>query len=81
MHFDEHLPPHFHALYGGEEQWKNLLANNSWEARCAYTDHQFDNDKVRFEGKGFPMKPSELFRRQCYLTVWYATGPHKPPAA
>jgi len=19
MHFDEHLPPHFHALYGGEE--------------------------------------------------------------
>jgi len=36
-----------------------------------YTDHQFENDKVRFEGEGFPMKPSELFRRQCYLTGWY----------
>jgi predicted TIM-barrel fold metal-dependent hydrolase len=36
-----------------------------------YTDHQFENDKVRTEGAGFPMKPSELFRRQCYLTGWY----------
>jgi len=36
-----------------------------------YTDHQFENDKVRYEGEGFPMKPSELFRRQCYLTGWY----------
>jgi predicted TIM-barrel fold metal-dependent hydrolase len=34
-----------------------------------YTDHQFENDKVRNEG--FPLKPSELFRRQCYFTGWY----------
>jgi len=36
-----------------------------------YTDHQFENDKVRYEGQGFPLRPSELFRRQCYLTGWY----------
>ncbi len=36
-----------------------------------YTDHQFENDKVEWEGEGFPMKPSALFRRQCYLTGWY----------
>jgi hypothetical protein len=36
-----------------------------------YTDHQFENDKVRYEGAGFPLKPSELFRRQCFLTGWY----------
>jgi len=34
-----------------------------------YTDHQFENDKVRNED--FPLKPSELFRRQCYFTGWY----------
>jgi uncharacterized protein len=36
-----------------------------------YTDHQFEHDKVEYEGEGFPLKPSELFRRQCYLTGWY----------
>jgi uncharacterized protein len=36
-----------------------------------YTDHQFEHDKVRYEGSGFPLKPSELFRRQCYVTGWY----------
>lgn len=34
-----------------------------------YTDHQFENDKVRNEG--FPGKPSDLFRRQCYFAGWY----------
>jgi predicted TIM-barrel fold metal-dependent hydrolase len=34
-----------------------------------YTDHQFENDKVRNEG--FPCRPSDLFRRQGYFTGWY----------
>ena len=34
-----------------------------------YADYQFNNDRLYLEG--YPMKPSEMFRRQCYLTGWY----------
>jgi len=34
-----------------------------------YADYQFDNDQLSTEG--YPLKPSETFARQCYLTGWY----------
>jgi predicted TIM-barrel fold metal-dependent hydrolase len=34
-----------------------------------YADHQFEQDRVYLEG--YDLKPSELFKRQCYLTGWY----------
>ena len=34
-----------------------------------YADHQFRND--RLAEQGYELKPSELFRRNCYLTGWY----------
>jgi predicted TIM-barrel fold metal-dependent hydrolase len=34
-----------------------------------YADYQFANDRIRLEG--YALKPSELFRRQCFLTGWY----------
>ncbi len=34
-----------------------------------YADHQFEQDHVYLEG--YDLKPSELFKRQCYLTGWY----------
>jgi predicted TIM-barrel fold metal-dependent hydrolase len=34
-----------------------------------YADFQFENDRIYLEG--YALKPSELFRRQCYLTTWY----------
>jgi uncharacterized protein len=32
-----------------------------------YADHQFEQDRVQ----NYELKPSEMFRRQCYLTGWY----------
>jgi len=32
-----------------------------------YADHQFEQDNC----KGYELKPSEMFKRQCYLTGWY----------
>jgi len=37
-----------------------------------YFDYQFENDHVHLEG--YPLKPSELFQRQCFLTGWYDAG-------
>jgi len=34
-----------------------------------FTDHQAEEDGLAREG--FPMRPSEMFQRQCYLTGWY----------
>jgi predicted TIM-barrel fold metal-dependent hydrolase len=34
-----------------------------------YTDHQFYEDRVHTEG--YELTPSQMFRRQCYLTGWY----------
>ncbi len=31
-----------------------------------YADHQYEQDHCNY-----PLKPSEMFRRQCYLTAWY----------
>lgn len=31
-----------------------------------YADHQYEQDHCNYE-----LKPSEMFRRQCYLTTWY----------
>jgi uncharacterized protein len=31
-----------------------------------YADHQYEQDHCAYE-----LKPSEMFRRQCYLTAWY----------
>jgi uncharacterized protein len=32
-----------------------------------YADHQFQQDQC----EGYDLKPSEMFRRQCFLTTWY----------
>jgi len=34
-----------------------------------FTDHQFEEDQVHTEG--YELIPSEMFKRQCYLTGWY----------
>ena len=34
-----------------------------------YADYQSEADGLSSEG--YPLKPSELFRRQCYFTCWY----------
>ena len=31
-----------------------------------YADHQYEQDHC-----DYPLKPSEMFHRQCYLTTWY----------
>jgi predicted TIM-barrel fold metal-dependent hydrolase len=31
-----------------------------------YADHQYEQDHCNY-----PLKPSEMFQRQCYLTAWY----------
>ena len=36
-------------------------------------DHQFERQRLNLEG--YDMKPSEMFRRQCYLTGWYDRAP------
>jgi predicted TIM-barrel fold metal-dependent hydrolase len=33
-----------------------------------YADHQFEKDRLFTE---YDLRPSEMFRRQCYLTAWY----------
>jgi predicted TIM-barrel fold metal-dependent hydrolase len=33
-------------------------------------DNQFERDRVYLD-KEYPLRPSELFRRQCYFTGWY----------
>ena len=32
-----------------------------------YADHQFQQDRC----EGYDLKPSEMFKRQCFLTTWY----------
>jgi predicted TIM-barrel fold metal-dependent hydrolase len=32
-----------------------------------YADHQFEQDRCA----GYALKPSEMFKRQCFLTAWY----------
>jgi len=54
------------------EELNVILAESAlgWSAfYLEYADHQFEQDHVREEG--YPLKPSELFRRQCYITAWY----------
>ena len=34
-----------------------------------WADHQFDHDGLAREG--YDLKPSEMFRRQCFLTSWF----------
>jgi uncharacterized protein len=34
-----------------------------------WADHQFDHDGLAREG--YPLKPSEMFRRQCFFTSWF----------
>ncbi|MBM2812143.1 MAG: Amidohydro-rel protein [Chloroflexi bacterium] len=34
-----------------------------------YADHQFEQDHITEEG--YELKPSELFKRQCFFTGWY----------
>ena len=43
------------------------LAWGAYEMELA--DHQFERQRLHTEG--YDMKPSELFRRQCYLTGWF----------
>ena len=51
---------------------KVVFAESSlgWGAyEIEYADYQSDADGLPSEG--YPLKPSELFQRQCYLTCWY----------
>jgi uncharacterized protein len=51
---------------------KVVFAESSlgWGAyEIEYADYQSDADGLSSEG--YPLKPSELFRRQCYFTCWY----------
>ena len=51
---------------------KFVIAETSlaWGAYQIETaDHQFERQRLHSEGYEF--KPSELFRRQCYMTGWY----------
>jgi predicted TIM-barrel fold metal-dependent hydrolase len=43
------------------------LAWGAYELELA--DHQFERQRLHTEG--YDMRPSELFRRQCYLTGWF----------
>ena len=43
------------------------LAWGAYEMELA--DHQFERQRLHTEG--YDMRPSELFRRQCYLTGWF----------
>jgi predicted TIM-barrel fold metal-dependent hydrolase len=38
-----------------------------------YADHQYEQDHCDYE-----LKPSEMFRRQCYLTAWYERVKNDP---
>jgi len=51
---------------------KIVFAESSlgWGAyEMEYADYQSDADGLPSEG--YPLKPSELFQRQCYFTCWY----------
>ena len=51
---------------------KVVFAESSlgWGAyEIEYADYQSDADGLQLEG--YPLKPSELFQRQCYFTCWY----------
>lgn len=51
---------------------KFVLAETSlaWGAYLLETaDHQFERQRLHLED--YKLKPSELFRRQCYMTGWY----------
>ncbi len=51
---------------------KYVLSDTSlaWGAYLIETaDHQFERQRLHLEG--YDLKPSELFRRQCYMTGWY----------
>jgi predicted TIM-barrel fold metal-dependent hydrolase len=51
---------------------KVVFAESSlgWGAyELEYADYQSDADGLPAEG--YPLKPSELFQRQCYFTCWY----------
>jgi predicted TIM-barrel fold metal-dependent hydrolase len=51
---------------------KVVFAESSlgWGAyEIEYADYQSDADGLPSEG--YPLKPSELFQRQCYFTCWY----------
>ena len=51
---------------------KFVLSDTSlaWGAYLVETaDHQFERQRLHLEG--YDLKPSELFRRQCYMTGWY----------
>jgi predicted TIM-barrel fold metal-dependent hydrolase len=51
---------------------KVVFAESSlgWGAyELEYADYQSDADGLQSEG--YPLKPSELFQRQCYFTCWY----------
>jgi uncharacterized protein len=51
---------------------KVIFAESSigWAAyEMEYADYQSDADGLPQEG--YPLKPSELFQRQCYFTCWY----------
>ena len=51
---------------------KFVIAETSlaWGAYQLETaDHQFE--RQRLHNEGYEFKPSELFRRQCYMTGWY----------
>jgi predicted TIM-barrel fold metal-dependent hydrolase len=51
---------------------KVVFAESSlgWGAyEIEYADYQSDADGLPAEG--YPLKPSELFQRQCYVTCWY----------
>jgi len=44
-----------------------------WGAyQVEFADQQFNEDALYREG--YDLKPSEMFRRQCYLTGWYGTA-------
>ena len=46
---------------------ESTLAWGAYELETA--DHQFERQRLHLEG--YDLKPSEMFRRQCYLTGWY----------
>ncbi len=51
---------------------KFVLSDTSlaWGAYLVETaDHQFERQRLHREG--YDLRPSELFRRQCYMTGWY----------
>jgi uncharacterized protein len=51
---------------------KVVFAESSlgWGAyEIEYADYQSDADGLQLEG--YPLKPSELFQRQCYFSCWY----------